>query len=58
MTTLNITNNLKAEINIINSFVSITTYMGSFKRTSSYLSIEEAINNCTIKPVVNFLNSL
>lgn len=58
MTTLNITSNLKAEITIFNSMVFVTTISNNIKRTTSYENIESAINNSTIKPVVNYLLSI
>lgn len=61
MTTLEIKTNgriLKATINILSACVIISTDFDGFKRTASYSSIEEAINNTTIVPVKEYLKSL
>lgn len=61
MKTLEITigkRTLKATITVLTACVIINTEFDGFKRTSSYHSVEQAIENTTIVPVKEYLKSL
>jgi len=58
MTTLNITKGLIAEVTIIEGMVFVNTIYNGIKRSTSYESVEIAINETTMPVISNFLKSI
>ena len=55
---INIAKGLTAEISIIDGMVFITTNYNNVKRSTSYDSVNDAINQTTIKAISIFLQSI
>jgi hypothetical protein len=57
-TELKVTKNLTVNIEIFEGMVLVTTNYYNYKRTTSYDSIEDAIDQTTLPSVHNFLKSI
>jgi hypothetical protein len=57
-TELKVTNNLTVNIEILEGMVLVTTDYYNYKRTTSYDSVEDAIDQTTLPSVHNFLKSI
>ena len=57
-TELKVTNNLTVNIEILEGMVLVTTDYYNYKRTTSYDSVEDAIDQTTLPSVRNFLKSI
>jgi hypothetical protein len=57
-TELKVTKNLTVNIEILEGMVFVTTNYYNYKRTTSYDSVEDAIDQTTLPSVHNFLKSI